>query len=136
MVNKLLITFGILVYALGVPILEINNTHVFNPDWTPHARIHEVWQLLTNSSIGLFCLWQVWVKQKIVIPSVLGLVITGGFLMAYVLQNYYGGSMKYLDGSEKTVFGINLGVFGFGIVFIIFLYTLYRGLKKNSEIKI
>lgn len=134
MINKLLISFGVLIYALGVPILEINSTHVFSPDWTPHARIHEVWQLISNSSIGIFCLWQVWVKRKIVIPSILGLVVTGGFLMAYVLQNYYGGSMKYLDGSEKTVFGINLGVFGFGIVFIIFLYTLYRGLNKNSEI--
>ena len=41
---------------LGVPILDINATHVFNPDWTPHVRIHEVWQLLTNSSLGVLCI--------------------------------------------------------------------------------
>lgn len=130
MITKLLLTFGIIIYAVGVPILEINSTHVFNPDWTPHAKIHEVWQLITNSSIGLFSFWLVWHKQKIVIPSILGLLITGGFLLAFVIQDLYGGSMKYLDGSEKTLLGINIGVLGFGIVFIIFLYTLYIGVGK------
>ncbi len=124
MIKKLLITFGILIYAVGVPILEINSTHVFNPEWTPHVRIHEVWQLLTNSGIGLFCLWLVWQKQKIFVPSILGLLITGSFLLAFISKNLYGGSMKYLDGSEKTLFGINIGLLGFGIVFLIFLYTL------------
>lgn len=133
MINKLLITFGILIYALGVPILEINSTHVFNQDWTPHARIHEVWQLITNSGIGLLCLWLVWYKKKIVIPSVLGLLITGGFLLAFILQDFYGGSMKYLDGSEKTLFGINLGILGFGIVFLIFLIILLKEVTKETK---
>lgn len=127
-------TFGILIYAIGVPILEINNTHVFNQDWTPHARIHEVWQLLTNSGIGLFSFWLVWNKQKIIVPSLLGLLITGGFLVAFVLKDFYGGSMKYLDGSEKAVLGINIGILGFWIVFLIFLYTLLvevKGMNKS-----
>ncbi len=131
MITKLLITFGILIYAVGVPILEINSTHVFNPDWTPHVRIHEVWQLITNSGIGLFCLWLVWHKQKIFLPSILGLLITGSFLLAFILKDLYGGSMKYLDGSEKTILGINIGILGFGIVFLIFLYTLYCS-KESS----
>lgn len=92
MKTKLLMTFGILIYSVGVPILEINSTHVFNPDWTPHVRIHEVWQLLTNSGMGLYCLWLVWQKQKIILPSILGLLITGGFLLAFVLKDLYGGS--------------------------------------------
>ncbi|MEA1785466.1 hypothetical protein U1E44_05135 [Arenibacter sp. GZD96] len=135
MSTKFLLTFGILIYAVGVPVLEINDTHVFNPDWTPHVRIHEVWQLITNSSIGLFCLWLVWAKQKIVLPSVLGLFITGGFLLAFILQDFYGGSMKYLDGSEKTLFGINIGILGFGIVFIVFLYTLFQGMKRKDGLQ-
>lgn len=125
MITKLFLTFGILIYAIGVPILEINSTHVFNTDWTPHVRIHEVWQLITNSSIGVFSLWLVWYKQKIIFPCILGILITGGFLLAFILQDFYGGSMKYLDGSEKTLIGINIGVLGFGIVFIIFFHTLF-----------
>ncbi len=91
---KLFLTLGILIYAVGVPFLEINNPHVFNPDWSPHARINEVWQLITNSSIGLFSFWFVWIKKKVVLPCILVLLLTGGFLLAYFLLDFYGGSMQ------------------------------------------
>jgi len=130
MLQKLLITFCIALYAVGVPILEINESHVFNPDWTPHARIHEVWQLITNSSIGLLCLWLLWVKHQIVMSAVLSIMVTGGFMTAFSIKHLYGGSMKYLDGSEKTLFDINIGVLGFGLALIflttIILSELYR----------
>tara|TARA_R110001606_G_scaffold399075_1_gene580334 strand:- start:1294 stop:1695 length:402 start_codon:yes stop_codon:yes gene_type:complete len=128
--KKSIITFSIILYAVAVPFLEINNTHVFNPDWTPHVRIHEVWQLITNSAIGILCLWLVWVKNETKISTVLSLIIIGGFLLAYILQDFYGGSMKYLDGSEKTLLGINIGVLGFGIAFILLLLTLIAAKQK------
>lgn len=109
------ITLSILLYAIVVPILEINDTHVFNPDWTPHVRIHEVWQLITNTSIGIFCLWLVWIKKDTKLSAILSLFVMGGFLLAFLLKDGYGGSMKFLDGSEKTIFGINVGIVGFGL---------------------
>lgn len=129
--KKLIITFSIILYAMVVPFLEINATHVFNPDWTPHVRIHEVWQLITNSSIGLLCLWLVWVKNETKISAILSLLVTGGFLLAFILQNYYGGSMKYLDGTEKTLLGINIGVLGFGVSFILLVYALVSTSLKS-----
>ena len=133
--QKLLITFCIALYALGVPILEINESHVFNPDWTPHVRIHEVWQLITNSSIGLLCLWLLWIKHQVVISAVLSILVTGGFIAAFLIKDLYGGSMKYLDGSEKTVLDINIGVLGFGLALILLLsvimFELYRSKKAS-----
>ena len=129
--KKLIITFSVILYAIVVPFLEINTTHVFNPDWTPHVRIHEVWQLITNSSVGILCLWLVWVKNETKVSTILSLLITGGFLLAYILQDFYGGSMKYLDGSEKTVLGVNIGVLGFGIAFILLLVTTKRNDTKK-----
>nr|WP_297789454.1 hypothetical protein [uncultured Allomuricauda sp.] len=122
--RKAIITFSIILYAVVVPFLEINTTHVFNPDWTPHVRIHEVWQLITNSGIGLLCLWLVWIKKETKISALLSLLVTGGFLLAFSLKELYGGSMKYLDGREKTLFGINIGILGFGIAFILLLATI------------
>jgi hypothetical protein len=40
--------------------------------------------------------------------------------------------MKYLDGSEKTLLGVNIGVLGFGIAFILLLATT----KRSDNIKI
>ncbi len=121
--KKCAITFAIILYAMVVPFLEVNETHVFNPDWTPHVRIHEVWQLITNSSIGLFCLWLLWFKNKIKLSALLSLLIMGGFLIAFIIKDSYGGSMKYLDGSEKTLFGINIGVLGFGVAVVLILFS-------------
>jgi len=33
MLAKLIITFAALLFGLGVPLLEINQTHLFNPHW-------------------------------------------------------------------------------------------------------
>lgn len=111
MIAKLLVTVGIIFYAVVVPVLEINATHVFNPAWEPHARLHEVWQLFTNTAIGAFSFWLVWFRGNLRLPSLMTLLVMGGFLLSYWLRDYYGGSMVHADGSEKLVFGINLGLF-------------------------
>ena len=131
--QKFAITFSVILYAFAVPYLEINDTHVFNPDWTPHVRIHEVWQLLTNSGIGILCLWLVWKKNEILLPTILSMLITGGFLIAFFIKDAYGGSMRYLDGSEKTLLGINIGLLGFGVAFLLLLFSLLTILKKRSS---
>jgi hypothetical protein len=134
MIKKIAITFSVILYAIIVPFLDINETHVWNPDWTPHARIHEVWQLITNSSIGVVCLWLVWYKKEMQLSFLLSIIIMGGFLLAFFLKDGYGGSMKYLDGSEKTILGINIGVLGFGIAFLFLILShLFTKIKKTTH---
>lgn len=116
MMTRILVTVGIVLYAVVVPVLEVNDTHLFNPAWVAHARLHEAWQLVTNSLIGAFCLWRVWAREDVRLPSVLALMVTGGFMVAYVFQGIYGGSMVHADGTEKTLAGFNVGVIGFGFV--------------------
>lgn len=136
MIAKLLISFCVCLYAIGVPILEINDTHVFNPDWTPHVRIHEVWQLLTNTAIGVVCLWLVWLRQSVLMGAVLSLLVTSGFLVAYNLRGFYGGSMKYLDGSEKLLFDINIGVVGFGLAVGLLLLSIVLELWRKRSLQV
>lgn len=129
MILKTLMTLGILVYGLLVPILEVNSSHVFNPNWPAHALLHEVWQLITNSVLGLYCLWLTWVKKELILPSVIGMFVTGGFLLAFLIKGFYGGSMVHPDGSETTLMGLNAGVIVFSLVFVVFAWaalTTYR----------
>lgn len=130
MTSKILITIGIFFYAVVVPVFEINNTHVFNPAWEPHARLHEVWQLFTNTALGVFSLWLTWAKNNIRLAALTTTLITGGFLAAYWLRDYYGGSMVLSDGTEKTVLGINLGLFAY--VLAIFLAVIAIIIQKRS----
>ncbi len=132
--QKTAVTFSVVLYAIVVPFLEINDTHVFNPDWTPHVKIHEVWQLITNTTIGVLCLWLIWKKKNILLSTILSLIITGSFLIAFSLQDLYGGSMKYLDGSEKTILGLNIGVVGFGLASSLLILSFVVYLKKTKHL--
>ncbi|MCE6983419.1 hypothetical protein EI534_39945, partial [Pseudomonas frederiksbergensis] len=71
---------------------------MFNPAWEPHARLHETWQLFTNTALGAYSVWLVWIKDNLRLASLLTLFVTGGFLMAYWLREGYGGSMVLTDG--------------------------------------
>lgn len=119
MFAKLLVTVGILFYAVIVPILEINDTHVFNQAWEPHARLHETWQLFTNTGLGAFSVWLVWGRDDLKLASLLTVFVTGGFLLAYWLRDGYGGSMVLSDGSEKVLLGINLGLFAYTLAIVL-----------------
>lgn len=119
MIAKLMVTVGIVFYAVVVPILEINDTHVFNQAWEPHARLHETWQLFTNTAIGAYSVWLVWGRDNLRLASLLTLFVTGGFLMAYWLRDGYGGSMVLTDGSEKMILGVNLGFFAYALAILL-----------------
>lgn len=119
MLAKLLVTVGIVFYAVVVPVLEINDTHVFNQAWAPHARLHETWQLFTNTALGTFSVWLVWGKDNLKLASLLTVFVTGGFLMAYWLRDGYGGSMVLSDGSEKMILGVNLGLFAYTLAILL-----------------
>jgi len=90
---RVLASVDIVFYAIAVPALEINDSHVFNPAWVPHARIHEVWQLLTNTALGLFAAWRLWRLHDLRTASVINAVVMLSFLTAYALRDSYGGSM-------------------------------------------
>jgi hypothetical protein len=131
MTSRIFITLSALIWGVGVPILEVNDTHVFNEDWTPHSRIHQVWQLFTNTGFAGLVMWLVWVKEEVILPAILGLLITGGFMAAFIIRGTYGGSMKYLDGTEKTVLGINIGVLGFGLVIAALLTAILLEKRRS-----
>lgn len=116
MAARLLITFCIFLYTLGVPYLEVSETHVFNMAWDAHARLHVVWQLITNSVIGVSCLLLVWTRNLIRLPAFMSALVMGGFMLAYLIREFYQGSVTHADGTEVMVLGlVNIGVAAYGL---------------------
>ena len=65
------------------------------------------------------------------LPALLTLLVTGGFLTAYLLRSSYGGSMVHSDGSEKLVLGISIGVVGFGAAIALSLIALVLDRRRR-----
>jgi hypothetical protein len=123
--DKYLVTVGVLVYAVLIPVLEINASHVFNPDWPPHARLHEVWQLISNMSIGVLCLWWAWRDNDCTRAAILNCIVMGGVLVAHGIQGSYGGSLA--SGKlEQTLFGLQYAAVAAALVVFLSLLVLLR----------
>ncbi len=113
MTSRILGTLAIVIYALIVPLLELNTSHLFNPEWPPHARTHEAWQLITNSTLGALALWILWKQSNPRLSGLISIIVMGSFLAAFTLQPAYDGSMVLSAvHPEKKLLGINLGVLG------------------------
>lgn len=109
-ISQALVTGVALVIGIVVPTLEVNQTHVFNEMWPPHARLHEVWQLVSNTALAGLCLWLAWKSAAPRLAAGIALCLTAGFTFAYAARDHYGGSMLHTDGTELAVAGVNLAV--------------------------
>jgi len=109
-VRRIVLSLALIPFGVLTPILELGVTHVVNPDWPGHARLHEVWQLITNSSLAMLCLWLIWRCRQVRLPALIAFAISFGFLAAYSLSPLYGGTMRHSDGSELAIGGVNVAV--------------------------
>lgn len=106
----IVVTVSALISGIIIPILELNETHLFNSIWPAHARLHEAWQLITNSALSALAVFLIWSRRAPRLAILLSLIISVPFLLAFAAGSTYGGSMLHSDGTQLAVWGINLGV--------------------------
>ena len=116
-----------------LPILvDVNASHLLNPDWDSHARVHEAWRLSTNFlvfSLGIFLLWS---KNKEILAGLLSLCIHLGFVMAAILMPIYGGEPVGEGIPEPEILMVPFNVFFFGSMFLLQGMVLITAVKKNN----
>jgi len=132
MIAKILISLGVLVYMVLIPYLEMNASHVFNPQWPGHARLHEVWQLTTNISLGLVALWLSWKEQRIQMAAVISICVMGGVLVAHMSEGLYEGTL--LSGNiARTVLGLELAAFVALVVVILSVVAILIDRRQKGR---
>ena len=119
MVSRILITVATLLYGIAPLFADLNATHVLNPEWTPHSRVHMVWLLGTNSCIAALALWLLWSRAQRVLSAILGLCVMAGFWTAVATRSLYGGALSDARGIDTKILGIEGNAFVFGIIVIL-----------------
>ena len=116
-----------------LPILvDVNTSHLLNPDWDSHARVHEAWRLSTNFlvfSLGIYLLWS---KNKEILAGLLSLCIHLGFVIAAILMPIYGGEPVGEGIPEPEILMVPFNVFFFGSMFLLQGMVLMTAVKKNN----
>jgi hypothetical protein len=95
---KILLTLTVLGYALVTIKADFNKTHATNPKWTPHARFHVVWQILSYSGVGLIALYLIWSDgprplERLYLAAAISAAIYGAFFAAVFTRRMFGGAL-------------------------------------------
>ncbi len=116
-----------------LPVLvDVNTSHLLNPDWDSHARVHEAWRLSTNFlvfSLGIFLLWS---KNKEILAGFLSLCIHLGFVIAAILMPLYGGEPVGEGIPEPEILMVPFNVFFFGSMFLLQGTVIFVLFKKKK----
>jgi hypothetical protein len=49
--------------ALSPYVADMNKTHMYNPNWSPHAKYHDAQTMLLGSLLGISSLYFLWRKR-------------------------------------------------------------------------
>ena len=133
-ISRWLITIATVVYGLIPPLVDLSQTHVFHPDWIPHARLHAVWQLGTNSGLALLALYLMWVKRnndllRIRIAGLIGLLVYGGFFASALTHPLFGGGLV----AEQSAASTFMELYGNVIVFAPMIILVTIGLWLSGR---
>ncbi len=115
---KVLLTLTALEF-FGPIVRDTGASHLFNPDWTGHARVHLVWLLGFMGTSGLMNLYLLWLRRPsderdVHLAAALQCCNLAGFWLAYFLGPAYAGVIA-VPGVHVKILGWDENVFGFAI---------------------
>lgn len=98
LIARILLTVATLGYGLVTIKADFNATHATNPEWTPHARFHVVWQILSYSGIAVIALCLIWFdgplpRERLYLAAALALAVYGAFFLTALGRPLYGGAL-------------------------------------------
>ena len=129
---KMLLTAATLIYGVVPAIADLNETHLLNPNWSAHARVHGAWFLFFGWAMAMLSLYLVWIRNQIILPAVVGLSFVTGFWVAYLTAPLYGGALVDENGIETRILGIEANVFTFSVITTALLVVLIYAIKTKS----
>lgn len=108
---RLLFSLVAFMISVGPIFADFNKTHATNPLWTPHARFHVVWQVLSQTGISLVILYLLWTPAAdyathIWVAAILNYVWGASFYATLATMPIYGGSLKDTNGIKPFRFNI------------------------------
>lgn len=110
-ISRLLFTLVAVAISVGPMFADFNKTHATNPLWTPHARFHVVWQVLSQTGISLVILYLLWSdapdrRVHLWIAAILNYVWGASFYATLASMRLYGGALKDVNGIKPFRFNI------------------------------
>ena len=138
---KILLSVLVVATTLVSIVADWNSSHVFNPDWSPHAKFHDIMLLTLLVGLMPILLWLLWRKSaepEVAVKVTTAVLVTfwGSFYLNYLIP---GTSPRaFPDIPPPSLYGIplypNMVVAAIIIVLSLVAYGLYSsGVKAIAN---
>ena len=124
---RLLATIPAAFVATLPPLVDLNDSHLFNSLWPGHARLHTAWLIAGNSLLSVFALWTMWcgpragTSEGVRTGGTIMTAILGGFMVAAVTKSFYGGTFADANGIQPVGGVIDANLLAFSILFVMLI---------------
>jgi len=100
------------------PSVDWGTSHLMNPLWPPHARMHTAWLLVTNSMVmamALFLIWRQRDTRNLLLGAALAAAPLLGFFVAAATRASYGGAFTDPNGVAVTAGPLDANLVAFSL---------------------
>ncbi|WP_019506188.1 DUF6640 family protein [Pleurocapsa sp. PCC 7319] len=139
-IGKFLLSIVLVSGALISIIVDWNESHVFNPEWTSHARFHDVVLLCMLTGMSIVGLWLIWRRSlepniSFMVAAAVPILFWGSFFIAVFVP---GSSLSVSpEETPPSLAGIplypNIILAGINVILSLVSYKLYRSDKVTSK---
>ncbi len=138
--GRIFITFIIVSSTVISVVVDWNATHLFNPEWPGHARLHGLLFLNLLCGASLLGLWLMWRQSR---EPELGVRVAVLITVMYRASFFYLGFLpphvEFLPGHEEPphLHGVpiylNVVASGVFVVLVLLGYWIYRREHPNGQ---
>lgn len=108
--GKVLISLVALIAGLGAFLADWNATHIYNPDWPPHAKFHNGQTMNFGVLLAAGSLFFLWLRREYGLAQLrLGVTFAALYWVAQVPAILYPGAALY-DPEHAGMFPVVLGL--------------------------
>jgi len=105
LIARLLFSLVTIGWGVLTVVADFNKTHATNPAWTPRARFHVVWQVLSYVGFGLLAFALIWwpgpfAVERLYFVALMGAIVYAAFFAALIAMPIYGGAAYDENGYQ------------------------------------
>ncbi|KAI0910132.1 hypothetical protein F4823DRAFT_591218 [Ustulina deusta] len=99
MLGRILLTLDALFLLIGAPFADYSPTHMFNPNWPPHAKFHNGQTINLSLLLGLATLFYAWRSAA-----------TPALKKEFMLASAFTGSIYWIAGMGSILYPGTMGL--------------------------
>jgi hypothetical protein len=113
LLGRLLLSVAIISVAIAPLTADLNETHIFNHEWPPHARFHTAVLMFLSIGLSLIGLWLLWrrtseFRTHVFVAMLIPVLSWGSFFLALLLPET---GAEDVPGELPRVAGLPVNLF-------------------------